>query len=294
MTTSPNERQLREWVVGIDLPQSSEGPARWALWLAERSAHRPKLIALHATDPGASDDEHPGPGPRDAPRVDPSFDAVRVVESDSAVDALLEAAGEVGTRGLIIGRHRPTDSWSLISLGRVARRVLRATDDAVFVVPPDHVPPREPGPIVVGVTPSDESRVAVLTAQGLGAQLDLRVECVHVLPNVSRFMTTPDTTATAFASAVGPYLSFEKHAREEMEAWMNDNDLHASLHIEVGDPAATLRSAAERLDASMLVAGSRQLSTFARLFQRSIGSDLASLANIPTLVVPPSPTAAAS
>ena len=288
-----------QWIVGVDLTPRSRGAARWAAWLSETSRHKPHLTALHAGEFTDFRDEHPGPGSPirrareateaslNALHVRGEYDHIRVVDSDSAVDALLEEVRTRGARGLVIGRIQPAESWTMISLGAVARRVLRATDDPVFVVPPDYEPPRDPGPIVVGVTPSGDALVATEMARSLGEELGLPVECVHVMPGVSAYLAGPERAIVPTATPLHTQLTFEEQAREAMKAWMHEHHIERPLHFEVGDTPRGLDAAARRLGATFVVTGSRQLSTVDRLFQRSVGSDLASRAHVPTLVVPP-------
>ena len=158
------------------------------------------------------------------------------MDGDSAVDALLEEVRGRGARGLVIGRNQPSDSWTMISLGKVARRVLRATDDPVFVVPPDYEPPRVTGPIIVGVTPSGDALAAIEMAKRLGHALDLPVRCVHVMPDVSAFMTSPERAVTPFVAGGDSALTFEHQARADMEAWMREHGVALPLLREVGPP----------------------------------------------------------
>lgn len=272
--------------------------------MAARSARPPHLTAVHVGEADDFRSAHPGIGsPRERARlstaaalhaldVREAFDEVRVLESDSAVESLLREAVPPTVRGLVLGRNQPSDSWTLASLGSVARRVLRAMDDPVFIVPPDYEPSRTAGPIVVGVAPTDNALCAVRTAESLAKELDLRIECVHVIPRVSQFMVTPRVPAPPMSTALLSHESFQRHASRMVEEWMKDNDAEHPLHLEAGDTVSALDLAAQRLGASMLVTGSRQLTTVQRLFQRSVGSDLASRSSFPTLVVPPPVTAA--
>ncbi len=288
--------EFDQWVVGVDLTPRSHGAARWAAWLSNRSAHTPQLYALHVGEIDDFQEQHPGPGsPIErvrravvaslaALRVEGEFDGATIVESDSAVESLIEASAQSATRGLVMGRNKPTDEWTLISLGTVARRVLRDTDAPVFVVPPDFRAPQEPGPILAAIVPSDDASSAANMARSLSAELSLPLEFVYVLPSTSNLVMTPDRLTAAYVQA-SP--SFKDQVEEELHAWMQAHQLEGTLHIEVGSTTRAIQDRAKAIGASFIVCGSRQLSTAERLFQRSIASNLAAEASIPTLIVPP-------
>ncbi len=270
---------------------------RWGSWLSRRSTRPMRLTALHVGEVEELREAHPGLGsPRVRAReatlaslgavgVQDEFDDVGVVDNDSAVDALLTSASGHGTRGLILGRNQPKDSWSLVSLGEVARKTLRASDEPVFVVPPDYEPPANPGPIAVGVSPCDDASAALKVAEALGQALRLPFEAVHVVPNVARFATAG--APVMYAGAGDMQGTVQEDSRAAVERWMQENGSVCPLHIEIGDAAETLEVTAKRLGATMLVTGSRQLSIIERIFHRSVGSSLAAMSHVPTLVVPP-------
>lgn len=267
--------------------------------MSARAKHTPHLTAVHVGEVSEFRDEHPGLGsPRERARlstaaslhaldVREAFDDVRVLQNDSAVESLLREATPRSVRGMVLGRNQPSDGWSLSSLGSVARRVLRAVDDPVFIIPPDYEPDANAGPIVVGVTATDNALAALRFAETLGQQFDLPIECVHVIPDIAHFMATPHGTFPSAPTALNSHESFQRHARATIEAWMRDNGVEHPLRLEAGDIVTALEGAAQHLGATMVVTGSRQLSTIGRLFQRSVGSDLASRSAFPTLVVPP-------
>ncbi len=290
------------WIVQVDNSPRSRGAARWGAWLSNRSTRPLRLTALHVGELDELAETHPGVGSplvraREATLaslrgigVQAEYDEVGVVDNDSAIEALLNSTSGAGQRGSILGRNQPADSWALVSLGAVTRNVLRKTDDPVFVVPPDYEPPQVPGPIVVGVAPSADARAASHVAEALAEALDLTVAYVHVIPNVARFVAATPQAPAAYAGVGDLQTTYKQEAREAVERWMSDSGLERPLHIEVGDPTDTLHLTAKRLSATMVVTGSRQMTTVERIFNRSVGSSLAAVSHIPTLVVPPDTT----
>jgi nucleotide-binding universal stress UspA family protein len=104
-----------------------------------------------------------------------------------------------------------------------------------------------PGPVICGIDWSVGSGAARVVAEGLARQLGLAVAPIYV-------------------DQIGPWT----------------NELRG-VQVEVGDPAEVLAHAAERDRAPLIVVGMRRRVTLTP----SVGRDLAAMATVPVLIVPP-------
>jgi nucleotide-binding universal stress UspA family protein len=309
------------WLVGFAPGSSSVGVVRFAAWLHARSEGRHALHAIHI-DPSAATgfDGSMAAGPDLSPserRAREFLAAQGVAEAFAHVESVhgspekvLQAlASERDFDGLLLGRAAPVRASTIVSLGRVPRRLLRGLELPTMVVPPDafgpdgEAPPdaaaaelgiassAAPGPIVVGVTPSAESLEAAGFAVLLGGELGLPVLLAHVIPpsrpvapaGVLSFEPHDPTMA---GSDIAPPEDTSAPAAA-MEAWAAQHGLDGlPLELRVGHVPVELVAFARERRATMIVCGSRRLSLIDRLFTSSVGSELAAHADRPVVVVP--------
>jgi nucleotide-binding universal stress UspA family protein len=293
------------WLVGFDPTPSSVGVVRFAAWLHARSEGRHALHGVYVdTSPttGLANEVGSGPDLTPAERDARAFleeqgvgDAFARVEAvHGAPEKVLQAlAKERDFDGVLIGRAAPSDKVPLVSLGRVPRRLLRALELSTIVVAPDAAdrPTEELGPIVVGVAPTPESLEAAGFAVLLGEELELPVVLAHVVPpsrpvvKEGVLRREPHDPAMSSSDIVAPEDTSGPAAA--IEEWATRHGLDGlPLELRVGHVPVELVELARERHATMIVCGSRRLSLIDRLFTSSVGSELATHADRPVVVVP--------
>jgi len=219
--------------------------------------------------------------------VSERFAEVHVLQGESAEQALPVAAAYHACEGIILGRQASREGMALSRLGRVARRVLRRLPRPVIIVPPDVVPPADPGaPIVAACSLDDDCAAAVEFAIEMAERLARPLVLVHVVPH-------PDD----YGARVLPAESLARLAREHQEEgeqrlaeWSSRRGIAASLVVVQGETVRQLIEVARQRGAAMIVAGSRRLNTFERVFLTSSASQTAAAAPCAVAVVPPAAT----
>jgi len=295
--------QMR-WLIGFDPTPSSTGVVRFAAWLHARSHGRHVMHGIHvetSVSTGLETEVGPGPDLVPAERRARSFleaqgvsEVFAHVESvHGAPEKVLQALARVRDfDGLLLGRAAPSKGSPMVSLGRVPRRLLRGLELPTVVVAPDvGEPPPELGPIVVGVTPTPESLEAAGFAMLLGGELELPVVLAHVVEPPRPVMTAgvlslePHDPVMSSSDIAPPEdTAGPAAALAEWTARHGLDDL--PLELRVGHVAVKLLELARERHATMIVCGSRRLSLIDRLFTSSVGSELATHADRPVVVVP--------
>ncbi len=145
--------------------------------------------------------------------------------------------------------------------------------------------------IVCGVDDSEGAGDAARVAARLGAELDLPVVLVHVVPPPVGPTLAPAPLAPA------PYAHpTEREYDAAMEAANTlldqiatqlDTAERVTRRAVVGDPTERLRAITEELGARLLVVGSRGRGLIASALLGSVSSALAGDAPCPVVVVPP-------
>jgi nucleotide-binding universal stress UspA family protein len=285
----------------MDLSERSRGALRFARWLHERSAADERMRAVYVGDAATIERDHPGAGlPIDRARqairttaeafgAAAAFEAYDAVPGEAPEDELRRIAAARDVDGVIIGRAGKANGWSLVALGRVARRMLRHVPRRLAVIPPDFDPADlGRGPVVIGIVPEDHAIAAARFGSELAECLDLPVLLAHVLPDPARHPLAASDPSLAYANALLSVEDDDREATEHLQAWLDANGLgDLPLRTEAGVRGRTLLDIAESVDASVIVCGSRRLSLSERIFQSSTGSDLAAHAHRPVFVVPP-------
>jgi nucleotide-binding universal stress UspA family protein len=293
----------------MDLQATSHGAVRFARWLQERSPHEQRLRGVYVGSTATIERELPGPGlpgeractmmraTAESLGAASAFSAFEAVPSDEPEAVLARVAEEHGAHGLVIGRAGAAGEWSLVSLGRVARRLLRHVPRPVVVVPPDlDLAALGHGPVVIGVAPVDHAITAIQFGRALAETLDLPMLLVHVIPDPATFpVVSPDPmvpmapyTSAEQASSLVDRARVRMGAEHALREWLREHGLgDPPLRAEAGRKAWTLLDVARSVQASMIVCGSRRLSLVERVFESSVGTELAARADRPVVVVPP-------
>jgi len=160
-----------------------------------------------------------------------------------------------------------------------AARVARIEDD-----------PRMRGAVVVAVVPGLPPRV-VKEAASYAGLLGAHLLVVNV--DVTRFVTYEDPDGYVHSAPidlhVAPGAEDLEVVREETEAALRDRDVDWSVHQLVGDPALAVKHLAERIDARLIVVGTRRRGlgeSIREFFTGSVAARLAHRQHRPILVVP--------
>lgn len=286
------DRETFHWLVGLDLSPRGAGALAFGRWLHESTGGRHHLHGVHVVP-----DPRIAPAPALADEVErtrhyveaaagASFDAVEAVHGD-AERALADLAVERDAFGLLIGRARRRDRWSLVALGQVARRLLRSSPKPLVVVPPDFTRADVgPGPVLLAAVPEDACVEALHVATALARSLDRELVVVHALPVVIMSQAVADPALVTVVPLTGEERIAD--AAQALTRWLGEHGASGvAYRIEEGGAAETVFAVAERLGAVVIVCGSRRLSLAERLFTSSMGSDLAAHADRPVVVVPP-------
>ena len=287
------------WIVGLDAHGRCHGAVRFARWfLSHVEAHAAPIVGLHMVDltlfgplvGEVSTDQletaartHLGRLPAEL-GLDPKELEVEVAPTDSIAHALTEQCHTRHAEGIIIGRKAPRQSKSVVRLGRVARQLLRELPVTVLVVPPDHDPRDQKGPIVVATGLGDESAAAAQLALHLAKPLGRAIVVTHTVLGIEQRVRPwfPDL----------PHEDVEKRivadANRQLDQWCRDHGLAgAQRQILVGDPLVETRDLLDRIDACLCIVGSRRLGVAARAVRVSFGSHLAATASCPIGLVAP-------
>ncbi len=286
------------WIIGLDTRPSSHGAIELAGWLASTKTgddfhgvhvlEHDELMAVlrshHLSEIVEKAEAAVAEAVAGAPSLGGSC-SCEVVQGMSAEKTLVDAVARHGADGLIIGRQAKRHDNPVVSLGRVARRLLRHLPVATIVTPPDLEPQHlGDGPVVCAITDGPESAAAIVAARTLAEHIGRPLHLLHVV--------APPQVLQYFRSESQTYEELSEWMRDEARArvaqWLKAQG-HADLplHTEVGGVTATVLYQARHLKAPLVVCGSRRLNTFERVFSSSIGMELAALLPMPVMVVPP-------
>jgi nucleotide-binding universal stress UspA family protein len=279
---------IKPWILGLDLSPRSDGALVFAAWLRSAGA---TVIGVHALEAWANrfivEVEQAEASVRDAVAERCARLGVAPLTSVSlahvlrAEEGLLQAAATAGG-GIVIGRAAPRGERSLVRLGQVARRVLRELPGPVVVVPPDLVKVA-PGPILLATDLTPSSDAAAHLAIELAATQGRPLEVVHV--GEPRHSELIDERDPAWQRQREIYRAGIRASAETWAAGLGIGD--RTRHVLFGDCAEEIAAAATRLQAALIVTGSRRLGLIGRVFSTSTASSLAGLAECPVAVVPP-------
>ena len=284
------------WLVGVDLRQRSGGAVAFARGLV-RHGKGHQAVAAHVIEDHARavlSEYDPKAAEVLPERVeslleplssDATFRDVGSIPATAAEDGLAVAARENECDGYILGRRVPAQGRGLVRLGRVARRMLRTLELPTIVVPPDLGDDLSlDGPILLATALSESCAGAASLAAYLGQSLDVDVLATTIVPS---------------RQALAPYLWIDgevevseaalRPSREAQDVWLSEHGLgDARRSVVEGSAEAQILDIAKVSGASMIVIGSRRLTTAERIFTSSLGSDLGAFSPIPVAVVPPS------
>lgn len=291
-----------KWIVGIDLTAGNQGPLEFATWLKRFSTGEggEEIVGAHVVPTAAQIDAfmdneqlaqlHPlakqacEKAIADA-EAGEAISGIELVESDSIEDALGATVQSTGADALVVGRLAKRGEDLLSRLGRVSRRLLRRLPGPVVVVPPDFTDDdARDGPVILAADATETSLAAGKFAENIARRFDCDLLVAHVV------RTLDWAVAYLPADTLDHVRTSSKElGRADLASWAQRHALWgAQTEILHGDPSRALTELAREKNASMLVCGSRELSTASRVFVPSVASELAASAWCPVAVVPPS------
>jgi nucleotide-binding universal stress UspA family protein len=146
------------------------------------------------------------------------------------------------------------------------------------------------GAVIAGVVPGQSPRVIVEAARHAGY---MRAPLVLVHVDTTRFVTFEDPDGYVHASATRPEgasgASDLAGVRDAAAAALASSDVSWSVHQLVGDPALALIHLADRIDACLLVVGTRKRGfgeSVREFLTGSVAARLSHRQRRPVLVIP--------
>jgi nucleotide-binding universal stress UspA family protein len=289
-----------KWLVGLDLRPSSQGAIRFASWLVKNSSGpgHEAVAAVHVLkEPFLQSvlrhhdlDEVMKHAEQEATRVVAEAGAaddireIHIRKADCVDEALEEARVECGADGLIIGRQAKRMSHDVVRLGKVCRKVLRGLEAPTFVVPPDLAQTDiGAGPVVALSKLSRDSEGACHLAARMAKDLGRRLLVLHVVPTPEHYGAhyLPKET---LAKLRGEH---QQEGEQELSRWIAANNIgDCDPVVRQGSLVDEVTAHAAKVDACLIVCGSRGLSAAERMLLTSVGSTLAAAASLPVAVAP--------
>lgn len=291
-------RTTRKWIVGLGLGPHDHGPILFGKWLAEHGgdqlvgvhvleeAHLQAALRYHHLPELEANAMNAVRAVVEANGATASFAVVEVIEGRNSEETLTAAAAYRRCDGIIVGRHAGRDGHPVVRLGRIARRLLRATPTSLVIVPPDFDPTAVgKGPVVLACGLDEDGTGATEFARHFANQFGRPLELVHVAasPEHHSAQYAPEATLAKIRA------DSQGHAEDQLAQWAEVHRLEdATRVVRLGGTVDQLAAHARERDALMIITGSRRLSGFERLFLASAGTELASHAVCPIVVIPPS------
>jgi len=299
MTDSSSVRHCPEkWIVGLDLRPTGKGAIEFAHWLSQASGGRAKMVGIHVLEEAHLQSalryhhlDELEKGAHEAADMlikevgaEASLSGRHLVQGVQASGALKTALAYHLADGLIVGRQAPREGRRILRLGRTARRLLRLLPSPVVVVPPDYAEPPADGPVVVTTNLRQDASTAMFFGAEFAKLTGRKLIALHIIPEPDSYAAhyIPEESRKKIAAEQ------QKDGRLQLRKWLTGLGLEADEEAVVaGHITETAVDYSKDKGASLLVCGSRRLSTIERLLLTSIGSELAAYASCPVAVVPP-------
>jgi nucleotide-binding universal stress UspA family protein len=282
------------WLLGLELSPRSSGVLQFARWL--RGTLGARVIGVYVSElwlaglpPGegaaylftARTEAERWLAGLEAGTPGSPVDATKIIDDIDAESALARAAQ--GVPGIVVGR-RVARQGAQIRLGRVTRRLLRNAPAPVVVVPPELAVDAFRGPVLLASDLSDASVAAARFAASFARRLGRPLVCIHVgQPRWVEPLMGEDPRWEELRRA------YRDSTQEAARAWVKAHCPGDELVVEYGDPQERLAVVAARLEACLLVVGSRRPGLLERFFVGSTSSEVAATASCPVAVVPADP-----
>jgi nucleotide-binding universal stress UspA family protein len=295
------EGNTMKWIVGLDLRPFSRGAIQFAAWLAANStaAGGEELVGVHVLEEGvllnllryqhlddvlASAQAAARTAVAEVGASD-RFETIEILRGAHAESCLEEARVTHQGEALVVGRHAKQEGVSLVRLGRVARKLVRALHAPVVVVPPDlENAALGHGPVMALTDLQSDSTPAAHWAADMAARLGRELRIVHCVSDFAEL-----GAAYLSGARLGEIGSQHREAgARSLSGWLEAEGLPPDCgQVVLGEPVeAALRLAASE-HTTLLVAGARRLGLIERFFTARVGFELAAAAPCPVAIVPP-------
>ena len=156
--------------------------------------------------------------------------------------------------------------------------------------PSTAVPEVPAGAVIAGVVPGQSTRVMIEAAR-YARLLSAPLALVHV--DVTRFVTFEDPDGYVHSAPIDPDAGAAEHdaatIRTAAETALAGCGVTWNVHQLVGDPALAIKHLADRIDAKLLVVGTRKRGfgeSIREFFTGSVAARLSHRQHRPILVVP--------
>ncbi len=218
-------------------------------------------------------------------RYNPESVAVEhaVVRDVAAAPALLRYAEEHDVDLVVLGTHGRRGLRRAV-LGSVAEEVARLAPCSVLAVRAGDEA-FAPDTVLVAVDFSDGSRAALHHAARFAEVYGARLAILHVIEEIS----VPEFYDLGLVSVYTYGPEFDERALRHLrvfaeEALGEDVARSASYYVKVGSPAGTVVDMTEKVEADLVVVGTRGLSGVRRLLLGSVAERVLRLAPVPVFV----------
>ncbi len=279
----------RPFVFGLDLTYKSHGALVFGAWL-RATLGADEVEAVHVI--AARDDDplrdrqlqraqvvvHERLG---ASGHAQTFARIRVRTAGAILEGLAEV--ESSARALVLGRRTRSGERALVHLGPVVRKLLRSLPLPTIIVPPELAPTALGGPVLLATDLEAHSEHAARFAEQFARDCRRELILVHIAGvHHNEYVDEEDPDWRARSE------QFRREAAADLDAWADRHGLAEARRIALcGSPVELLLELVEEERPSLLVLGSRRLTTTERLFTTSTASTLAAYAPCPIAVIPP-------
>jgi nucleotide-binding universal stress UspA family protein len=288
------------WILGVDLRPLSHGALQFATWLARNSVdsetapcffpvhvlEEDRLLAVlryHPLDELVTAAREAAQHTLEQHGRTEWLEHLQMFQALRPEERLEVARVEARADGIIIGRAAGRKERRVVRLGRVARRLLRALQSTVVVVPPDVAHNIGGGPIVALTSAADDAVEAARFATTLARHVGRKLALVHIVSD-------PADEGSPFAPRAAlerARIDQVRNGERELAAWVASAGLRpdstAVLQGNVIDEAIAF---ADEQRSPLLVVGARRRVGIDRVLVPSIGRELAATAGVPVAVVP--------
>lgn len=279
-------------VVGVDFSPASAAALRW---VCHELLPQATLDLVHVLPAEPRPSFATGPAPTDAAVSRAAEAAAHAALAQLARD-LCPAAGlhvchgrppdelaraAQGAHLIVVGEHRQAHGPFNI-LGSTAEQLVRCGRVPVLLA--RALPPGRPGHILAAIDDSPLGARVLRWADALAERLHASVSSFYTLPRIYahlRMVSSPSASQRVDRAMLAQAQGW---LREQTRTHAGSGRMHATDVVE-GDPAQEILAAARRLDAELIVLGSRGAGAFNRAVVGSVAQSVLRGAACPVVVI---------